>query len=388
MNDGGQQPLRELSADERLDWLRLARCPRIGPVTFRHLIAQYGSAAAALEALPELAARAGTRRIEPPTRAAAARELEHLNRLGGCFLACGEPGYPAELAALEDAPPLLALRGVPNLLERPAVAVVGARNASANGRRLAENLARELSEEGFLVVSGLARGIDAAAHAGALAGGTAAVLAGGVDVVYPPQNEALYRRLSSDGLLLSEMPLGLEPQARHFPRRNRLISGLARGVVVVEAALRSGSLITARLAGEQGRDVFAVPGSPLDPRARGCNHLIRQGAQLIESASDVVEALRVGLGPARQVRPIPQVAPQQIDIPEDQTPPSEPGAVQSKIVELLGSEPVGVDELIRRCQVSAAAVSLALLELELAGRLERHPGNQVALVYQSAEGSC
>ncbi len=288
-----------LSSKERVSWLRLIRTEGVGPVTFRELLARFGSADGALDALPEIARRG--RRVRPlriPSAAAAERELAQIERFGARYLGLVEPDYPLALAAIDDAPPLLMLAGNEHLLTRPCIALVGARNASLNGRKLADSLSRELAQEGFLVVSGMARGIDTAAHIGALEAATAAVLAGGLDVIYPPENEALHEDLRSRGLLIGELPLGTEPQARHFPRRNRIISGLSLGVVVIEAAMRSGSLITARFANEQGREVMAVPGSPLDPRARGCNDLLRQGATLVESGEDVVRAI------AQQSRPL------------------------------------------------------------------------------------
>ncbi len=287
----------------------------------------------------------------------------------------GEAAYPEALAALEDASPVLSLLGRDEVLSSPAVAMVGARNASANACRFAETLAQGLGEAEHLVVSGMARGIDAAVHRGALATGTVAVMAGGVDVIYPPQNRTLYESIREQGLLLSEVPLGIQPQARHFPRRNRLISGLSKGVVVVEAALRSGSLITARFAADQGREVMAVPGSPLDPRAKGCNSLIKQGATLVDSLEDVLQAVtaQAGLG----VRPS---SPQPPVVLADAASDEEAESGKARLLELLGPSPVAVDELVRRCHLSAAAVSVALLELELAGRLERYPGARVSLV--------
>lgn len=376
-------PLRApLSRSDLLDWLRLIRSENVGPVTFRALLRRYGNAAAALDALPELAWRGGrTKPIRIPPKAAAERELDRLDALGGTALALETDAYPPLLAALDDAPPLLFVRGHLDLLEKPAVALVGARNASANGRRLARTLSAELAEAGLLVVSGLARGIDGAAHVGALAGGTCAVLAGGVDVVYPPEHAQLYDELAERGLVVSEMPLGTEPQARHFPRRNRLISGLSLGVVVVEAALRSGSLITARLAGEQGREVLAVPGSPLDPRAKGCNKLLREGAVLVESSRDVVDAL------SDQLRRDPQEPPVRGYLAADfggaggagdEADEAAFARAREEVAELLGFTPVAVDEVIRQCQFSPAIVTLVLLEFELAGVCERHPGNRVA----------
>ncbi len=390
--DGGDG--RALSRQETVDWLRLIRSENVGPVTFHALLRRYGTPMAALDALPELAARGGRKKpIKICPRSLAEKELQQLDKLGGHALACGHAGYPARLAALDDAPPLLFVRGHPALLERPAIALVGARNASANGRRMARGLAYELAGEGLLVVSGLARGIDGAAHTGALgdgtlAGATCAAMAGGVDVIYPPEHEDLYGELVDRGLVISEMPVGTEPQARHFPRRNRLISGISLGVVVVEAALKSGSLITARLAGEQGREVFAVPGSPLDPRAKGCNRLLRDGAVLVESARDVLDGLRPflrsdpheasghgylfgALGWDGDMRAEAEVTPMELS---DQ----ELARARREIAELLDPTPVAVDEVIRQCQLSPAIVTLVLLELELAGRCERHPGNRVA----------
>jgi DNA processing protein len=378
---------------EALAALRLIRSENVGPILYRQLVERFGTAEAALHALPGLARRGGRTRpitICPPDAAEAEREA--LADLGGRMLVLGAPDYPAALAAIEDAPPVLAALGRLELLRGSAVALVGARNASANGRRLAGRLAAELGEAGFVVVSGLARGIDAAAHQAALASGTVAVMAGGVDVVYPPENQALYEAIAGQGLLLSEVPLGTTPQARHFPRRNRLISGLALGVVVVEAAPRSGSLITARLALEQGREVFAVPGSPLDPRSRGCNDLLRQGAGLTESAEDVLRGLEGLAPPPRRNEPAAgfQAAPaarypvaEAAELKEISTPlpaECEVEGARPRVESLLGYHPVTVDEVIRQCQLSPAVVHMVLLELELAGRAERHPGNRIALV--------
>lgn len=370
---------------ERLARLRLLRSDHVGPATFRQLVERFGSGRAALEALPDLARRGGRRRLRIAPAAQAAAELAAIEAAGGQALWLGEADYPPPLAALEDAPPLLTVAGRADLLERPAVALVGARNASGNGRRMADLLARGLAEAGIIVVSGMARGIDTAAHLGALAasaggrgGSTAAVLAGGLDRPYPPENLALCRRIAEEGLLLAEMPPGTVPQARHFPRRNRLISGLALAVVVVEAAERSGSLITARFAGEQGREVLAVPGSPLDPRARGGNRLIREGAQLVQAVEDVLEAVGQGLPRRRR-------APWQI--PSLEAPPPSPEATpaagddcRQRLLELLSPTPLSVDEAIRQCQFSASLVQTVLLELELAGRIERHAGNRISLI--------
>ncbi len=372
-----------LSDNERRDRLRLFRTENVGPVTFRRLLAHFGSAAEALSALPELSRRGGRRApLAPPPAAAAEREIERLGQLGARLVVWGDAEYPDTLAATEDAPPVLAVLGHVHLLARSAVAVVGARNASLNGRRIAEDISAQLGKAGHVVVSGLARGIDAAAHTGALPTGTGAlptgtvaVTAGGIDIVYPKENRALHGRIAAEGAIISEVPPGTAPQAAHFPQRNRIISGLALGCLVVEAALRSGSLITARLAAEQGREVFAIPGSPLDPRARGTNDLIRQGATLTETAADILGALS-----AQQPRALGAPAEPPYDGPT-----RAPDSIQDiekyrKIVhECLGPSPLPVDEIIRRCQLSPAIVSLVLLELELASRLERHPGNQVSL---------
>jgi len=363
---------------ERIAALRLLRSEHVGPVTWRQLVARFGTAERALAALPDLAKRGGGRAPRIASGASAEAELAEAQRQGVQVLCLGEPAYPPLLASLEDAPPLLFLRGRAELLARPAVALVGARNASGNGRRFAEQLAQGLVREGLVVVSGLARGIDGAAHEGALAGGgdTVAVVAGGADVVYPPEHAALTRRIAEAGAVLAEMPLGTEPQARHFPRRNRLISGLSRAVVVVEAAPRSGSLITARFAGEQGREVLAVPGSPLDPRAQGCNQLIREGATLVQSVADILEAM----GPAARHPLAEPAAPFKGAAPAPEEDDGSLAAARAAVLELLSPVGLAVDEVIRRCQLSAPLVQVVLLELELAGRLERQAGNRVALV--------
>jgi len=281
-----------LNAKDRLDWLRLARSDNVGPITFYKLLERFGSAGAALDALPDLARHGGGRKkLKVGSKADAEREIEALGQIGAGLIARGEPAYPPLLAHIEDAPPLISVLGHSHLLTKKAIAVVGARNASVNGLRFAETIARDLGEGGLMVVSGLARGIDAAAHKGALATGTLAVQGGGVDVVYPKENAALYESIKAEGAIVSEIAPGTQPQARHFPRRNRLISGIARGVVVVEASPRSGSLITARMALEQNREVFAVPGAAGDLRARGTNGLIRDGAVLTETAEDVLSVL-------------------------------------------------------------------------------------------------
>jgi DNA processing protein len=363
-----------LSDTERRAWLRLSRTQNVGPVTFASLIQRFGSATAALKEVPSLARRGGASQMRTPSDDDAKRELDALAKLGGRVIANCEPEFPHGLAALEAAPPLLSVLGHVSLLQREMVAIVGARNASALGRKFAERMAADLGAANLVIASGLARGIDTAAHEGSLKSGTCAVMAGGIDVVYPPENTALYERIKTEGVIVSEMMVGQPPQARHFPRRNRIISGLARGVVIVEAAEGSGSLITANYALEQNREIFAVPGSPLDPRAKGTNRLIREGATLTEDAEDVLAALRPMLGktfgdPGRGAPSSPR---------SDAT-DAEADRIRANIVELLGPSPVEVDELIRRSGASAAAVLTVLLELELAGKLARQAGNKVSL---------
>ncbi len=360
-----------LTDAERIDWLRLIRSDNVGPRTFRSLTRHFGSARTALERLPDLARRGGAARAgricsEDDARA----ELAASRRLGVSLVAPGEAGYPPRLATLEDAPPLLGVRGAPDVLMRPVIAIVGSRNASGAGLKFAGSLARDLGDAGFVVVSGLARGIDQAAHRASLAGGTVAVLAGGHDRIYPPEHEELLASIIESGAAISEMPLGHVPRARDFPRRNRLISGAALGVVVVEAALRSGSLITARIAAEQGREVFAVPGSPLDPRAAGTNDLIKQGATLTTEAADVINAVEPIMGRGIALRE-----------PDDDPLAPEPDAGdRTRVVDLLGPSPITLDDLIRMAGCSPAIVRTVLLELELAGRIERHGGGLVSLI--------
>jgi DNA processing protein len=365
---------RTLAADEKLAWLRLARTTEVGPATFAQLIVRFSTAAAALEELPRLARRGGGRTFILPPVEDAARELAALENLGGRLIAACEPDFPPGLAALDPPPPVISCLGHTHLLQKDMIAVVGARNASALARKFAHMLARDLGEAGLVVVSGLARGIDSAAHEAGLERGTVAVVAGGVDVSYPPENESLYRAIAGQGAVISEMRLSEAPQARHFPRRNRLISGMERGVVIVEAAERSGSLITANYALEQGREVFAVPGSPLDPRARGANRLIREGATLIESAEDVLAVLRPMLGGGFRE---PEAGP-----PSSQSDAAslevEADRVRARIEEALGVAPVEIDELIRQIGAATAVVQTVILELELAGRCRRHPGNRVS----------
>ena len=367
---------RTLTDDERIAWLRLIRSAHVGPGTFFRLLERFGTAARALDALPDLARRGGRAgAIRIASQAEAVREMETAQRIGATIIAWGEPAYPPLLAHIHDPPPVIHAKGRRELLAKKTIGVVGARNASVNGRRFAQKLAADLGTGGLMVASGLARGIDAAAHEGALPTGTAAVLGGGIDVVYPAENRDLYERIAEAGVLLSEVAPGTQPQARHFPRRNRIISGMARGVVVVEASPRSGSLITARMALEQGREVFAVPGAAMDPRARGTNHLIREGATLTESADDVFAVLAdVRVLERPEIIFYNQIVENELMDVEDAV------SARDAIIAALGPTPTTVDELLRVCQFSLAVVSTVLLELELAGRLERHPGSKVSLL--------
>lgn len=395
-----------LSDRQRLDWLRLIRSESIGPRSFRTLMNRFGGAAAALDALPELARTAG-RSIRICPLAEAEREMAGLVRLGGRFIALGEEAYPLPLQAIDSAPPLLAVLGQAEALRRPSVALVGSRNASAAGLKFTGRLARELGEADFAIVSGLARGIDTAAHEASIETGTIAVLAGGLDEIYPPQNIALAHRIIERGALVSEMPLGWVARARDFPRRNRLVSGLSLGTVVVEAARRSGSLITARFANEQGRLVFAVPGSPLDPRAEGGNHLIREGATLCAEARHVIEALaplrqgELPLWPERRAlretprEPASEAMWDELDLPEVTPAPdfvhdeggfaSLPAAAATHppdlgliLLDLLGLTPIALDDLVRASGQPAREVNRVLVELELEGAARRHPGGTVS----------
>ena len=362
-----------LTREGRRDWLRLARTESVGPVTFDQLIRRFDDAGKALAALPELARRGGRAHpLKIPSPAEAEREIAAGERLGARLIAACEPGFPALLAALDPPPPLIWARGDPGLLERPCVAIVGARIASAAGQRFARTLAQDLGQAGHVVVSGLARGIDGAAHEGAMATGTVAVLGGGVDDVYPPEHARLYETVVARGCVVSESPVGARAQARDFPRRNRLISGLSRAVVVVEAELKSGSLITARLAGEQGREVLAVPGSPLDPRAKGANDLIRQGAALCESAEDVLRALAALPSLREDGDPYEPFSLRGDDLD------AAVDALRGRIEALLSPTPTPRDDLIRITGEPAPAVYAALTELALAGRAELLAGGLVA----------
>lgn len=389
-----------LTDSQRLDWLRLIRTESIGPRTFRALINRFGGAAAALVALPDLARQAG-RQINLCTKAEAERECAGLDRLGGRFIAMGEDAYPRPLQAIDSAPPLLAVIGAAEVLLRPCVAMVGSRNASAAGMKFTGRLARDLGEAGFIVVSGLARGIDTAAHEASLESGTVAVLAGGLEQIYPPQNLPLLERLLEHGAAISEMPLGWVARGRDFPRRNRLVSGLSLGTVVMEAARKSGSLITARFANEQGRLVFAVPGSPLDPRAEGGNYLIREGATLVTEADHVIEALAplqtsgCGFGAGGGAwdgaagsqalwdeLALPEIQPAPLAPPQPETGSDGPEALpidgRVMLLNLLGSAPVSLDDLVRSSGCPARDVSRWLFELELDGAVSRQPGGLVS----------
>lgn len=353
--------LRPLAARERAAWLRLARTPGIGPISFHRLIGRFGGAPAALAAL------AKDPRMAIPPEAAIERELAGLDRIGASLVASCEPAYPPALAALPAPPPVLSARGRLDLAARPIVAIVGAREASGAGLSLAAELARDLGKAGFVIASGMARGIDASAHAASLASGAIAVLAGGLDKPYPPQNLELYDQLCSQGLVLTEAALGAQARAKDFPRRNHVVSGLARGVIVVEAAWRSGSLITARAAADQGREVMAVPGHPRDPRSRGCNALLKEGAALIENAEDVIALLQAA---PRRVRPDTPL----FDDPEQDA----PDGLTGRIAGLLSLAPVHMNELARMTGAPIAQVAAALTELELSGRAVSQPGGYAA----------
>ena len=364
-----------LTQDEAFARIRLLRSPNVGPVSYRQLLRRFGDAAAALEALPELAARGGK-----PYRAAPVdrieKEIAATKRAASRYLFHDSPEYPPLLGMIESAPPILTVRGDLAIAHAPCVAMVGARNSSAAAVKLACDFAAALAEAGFTVVSGLARGIDGAAHRGALSartdsGATIGVIASGIDIAYPPEHADLQEQVASEGLLIAEQPPGTEPLARHFPSRNRIIAGLAAGTLVVEAAPKSGSLITARLAGEVGREVMAIPGSPLDSRSHGCNQLIRDGAVLVQSPDDVIELLSGFDGAPRSS--FREAAPAYLL--DDEPLAHEP----AQIATLLTTAPVAVDELIRQSGGDAGAVQFALLELEIAGTLVRHAGGRVSL---------
>ncbi len=366
-----------LTERQKISWLRLIRSDNVGPATFRDLINHFGTAEAALDALPELSRRGGHRTFRVATITEAERELETAGRLGATFIGIGEPNYPFALRQIDGAPPLLAVKGNLAAAARTSLGVVGSRNASASGAKFAAMIARDAARAGYVITSGLARGIDTAAHRASLESGTIAVLAGGIDRPYPPENIGLLNDImSGQGLAVSEMPFGWEPRARDFPRRNRLIAGISLGVAIVEAANRSGSLITARYAADFGRLVFAVPGSPLDPRCHGTNDLLKQGAIVTTTSDDVLDAL----APLSQhTLPFPAGAGEQAqEIPSVQ-PPRLADGDRATINDALGPTPVEIDDVIRHTGLPAAEVYLALIELDLAGRLHRHAGGLVSL---------
>lgn len=375
-----------LSEDPAL-WLQLIRSRRIGPVTFHRVVAEQGGVEAALKAMPEIARAAGVEGYEVCPIGVIRHEMAQGRAAKARLLLHGGPGYPAALAEIPDAPPILWAQGEISLLDRRMVALVGARNASSLGLRMARKLAEQLGAAGQVVVSGLARGVDAESHQAALATGTVAVQAGGVDWIYPSENADLAARILEQGCRLSEQPMGMEPQTRHFPLRNRIISGLSRAVVVVEAAARSGSLITAETALEQGREVFAVPGHPFDARAEGCNRLIRDGATLVRHAQDIFDVLQIEK-PARAAKPTPEVAPPVV-APEAKpeplpgpVPPRRPlldiAKIHSLILARLGPSPMAEDQLIRDLAMPPARLTPELLNLELEGKIERQSGGLIA----------
>jgi len=367
-------PLPPTTEDDRVSWLRLLRSRRVGPATFHRLISEHGTAQAALAALPEVARAAGVTDYTPCPTGVAEAELRAGHAAGAVMLTCADANYPKALRDLSDAPPVLWVMGDMAVLDRPVIALVGARNASSLGTRMARSLAADLSEQGFTIVSGLARGVDTAAHLASLKGGTVAVMAGGVDVIYPAENTTLASDILKTGLRLSEQPIGLIPQARHFPSRNRLISGLAHAVVVVEAAAKSGSLITARTALDQGREVLAVPGHPIDARASGCNMLIRDGATLVRSAADVIEALPKNKPKETQAEMSLDTTPE----PTGRT-PRDTTALHQQILQRLGPSPLAEDQLIRDLGAPARSVAPVLVDLELDGQITRQPGGLLSL---------
>ncbi len=376
-----------LSQPEAFARIRLLRSPKIGPVTYRQLLARFGSAIGAIEALPELGSR-GKFRYQPAPKEKIEREIEGVIAAGARYLFHDQPDYPELLSTLSSAPPIINCRGQLALASKPCVAVVGARSASAGSVKLARTFANRLAQAGFTVVSGLARGIDGAAHQGALdagksggdaertSGGTIGVIASGIDIAYPSAHAKLQDQIAEEGLLIAEQPPGTEPRGQHFPSRNRIIAGLSSGTLVVEAAPKSGSLITARLAAEAGREVMAIPGSPLDTRSFGCNQLIRDGAVLISDPKDVIELLETFTGaPRSRYRVAEEAEEYDASIPADEAP------IDTAVIEaMLSAAPIAVDELIRQSGASNAAVQMALLELELSGTLERHESGQVSLI--------
>ncbi len=377
-------PLPPTTEDSQFIHLRLLRSRRVGATTYHRLLTEHGSAQNALAALPQVARAAGVSDYEICPEAVIEKELRAGRRAGARLLIHGHAGYPTALYDQDNAPPVLWALGQIDLLERPAIAMVGARNASALGTRMAKSLSAALGDLGYIVVSGLARGIDAAVHHAALSTGTIAVQAGGVDIMYPAENTDLAQRIGENGLRVSEQPLGLQPQARHFPARNRIIAGLAQACVVVEAAAKSGSLITARDAADLGRDVLAVPGHPFDARAAGCNILIRDGATLVRNANDIAEALgpiaTAGIEKVTEGTPVrpfltdarPKTAPQ--------TPPQKAtiARLHNEILSRLGPSPVAEDLLIREIAADPQTIGAILVDLELSGDIERHAGSMIS----------
>ncbi len=377
-------PLPPTTEDDRVLWLRLLRSRRVGPSTFTRLMSEHGSAHAALEALPEVAQAAGATDYTICPEGVVLAEMKAARTAGARMICIGEADYPEMLQHISDAPPILWAMGDTSILHRPMIALVGARNASSLGTRMARALTTELAQQGLVVVSGLARGIDTAAHLAALDTGTIAIMAGGVDVLYPAENAQLAHDIAKTGLRLSEQPMGMNPQARHFPRRNRIISGMSQAVVVVEAAAKSGSLITARNALDQGREVLAVPGHPFDARASGCNMLIRDGARLVRNASDVIEVLPAAESPGTEAQPQAELA--LTDLPDLPAPAPEKRTLRdtaklhAQILDRLGPSPVAEDQLIRDLAAPAHNVSPALLDLELEGRIRRQAGGLLSKI--------
>lgn len=378
--DGETKSGIALTEKQKLSWLRLIRSDNIGPVTFRDLINHFGSAEAALDALPDLSRRGGAARSPRiATLAQAEREMESATRFGARFVGIGEPDYPPALREIDGAPPLIAMKGSTTTVIRPSLGIVGSRNASINGAKFAAMLARQCGQAGYTIASGLARGIDAAAHAASLSTGTVAMLAGGLDKPYPPENFRLLDDIyANGGATISEMPFGWEPRARDFPRRNRLIAGVSLGVLIVEAAERSGSLITARLAGDFGRLVFAVPGSPLDSRCHGTNRLIKDGATLVTEAADILDALSPMMEPRLDLQHV--VREGTGDQPISQTGDRAGDKERAILAEALGPSPVETDDIIRHTGLPAATVYLLLLELDIAGKLNRHSGGRISMI--------
>ncbi len=377
---GAQQDPKDVSEQERLEWLRLFRTDNIGPITFYQLIQRYGSAHEALKALPELSRRGGRKKpLTAPDERLVYQEYKALKKIGGEIITAHDAAYPLALTATDDAPPILSVIGNTALLNKSCIAIVGARNASLNGKKFAAKIARDLGAKNHVIASGLARGIDTAAHQGSIESGTIAVVAGGINVVYPEENQKLYDEIKEKGLIVAESAFSAKPFAASFPRRNRIVSGISKGVLVVEATQRSGSLITARMAGEQGRDVYAVPGSPMDPRAAGPNHLIREGATLVRNANDLLEILMDFSGNTLREAPTQRHSFTVFDGGQAEEPPEN---LQETILSQLSFTPILVDELIRACHLTVAQAQCALLELELAGRVKRLPGNRISLLEQ------